>query len=58
MKLTDELIARNLNFTNAFSSPEPDNIPYVALKAGGSLIVRQLRRLVQFCFDNSFVPVQ
>ena len=58
MKLADELIAHNLNFTETFSSPGPDNIPYVALKAGGSLIARQLRRLFQFCFDNSFVPVQ
>ena len=33
-------------------------IPYVALKAGGSLIVRQLCRLFQFYFDNSFVSVQ
>ena len=58
MKFSDELIARNINFTNTFSSPGQDNIPYVTLKTGGSLIVRQLRRLFQFCFDNSFVLVQ
>ena len=48
-----QLIAGNLNLINTgtFSSLGPD-------KAGGSLIVKQLRRLFQFCFDNSFVPLQ
>ena len=53
IKFIDESIAGNLNFTNSgtFSSLGPG-------KAGGSLIVKQLHRLFQFCFDNSFVPLQ
>ena len=58
MKFTEELIAHNFHFIyNTFFLPKPDNVPYVAVKAGDSLIVRQLRRLFQFSFDNSFVPV-
>ena len=45
MKFTEELIACNRYFSNTFSSPGPDNVPYFALKAGRSLIVRQLCKL-------------
>ena len=47
MKLTHELIACTPYFTRTFSSLGPDNIPYAASKAGGSLIVRQFCRLFQ-----------
>ena len=58
MEFTEELVARNLSVTSNYSSTGPDDIPYIALKAGGSLMIQQLCRLFQLCFDSCLVPSQ
>ena len=56
MVFTEELVARNFSVTSNYSSPDPDDIPYIAMKAGGSLMIQQLCHLFQLCFDSCSVP--
>ena len=58
MEFTEELVARNLSVTSNYSSPGPNDIPYIALKAGGSHMIQQLCSLFQLCFDSCLVLSQ
>jgi len=58
MAFSADIIARNLHLTKNFSSCGPDNIPYIALKAGGHLLLEQLSRLFQLSFNSGSVPSQ
>ena len=56
MIFTEEIVARNLAKMKNYSSSGPDNIPYIVLKAGRSIMVKVLCQLFQLIFDYSAVP--
>ena len=55
-QFTEELISKHLSRTKNFSSPGPDQIPYVVLKAGGSKMLKILCKMFQHFLDSGSVP--
>ena len=58
LTFSSDLIRECLAKTKNFSATGPDNIPYVALKAGGPVLHQQLCHLFQLCLVTATTPTQ
>ena len=58
LTFTPEFVEKCLARTKNLAAVGPDNIPHIALKVGGWILLPQLSQLFQLCLDQGTLPLE